>query len=77
MTNADRARRGLRAYLAVSHDNNDRLTNVGDLICDLLHFADTLTEVEFDVEEMGETRGMYAAHTAAYHYEAEVEDHDA
>jgi hypothetical protein len=46
VTNEERAERGRTAYSALRHDDNDPLTNIGDLIADLCHFADTFKEYE-------------------------------
>ena len=76
ITNTQRAARGSRAYESLAHDDNDTVTNVADLICDLLHFADATDDKPsgpgYDfADPTRESAGNYAARLALLHYEAE------
>ena len=77
-TNKDRAERGREAFLSVEHDDNDTLTNIYDLISDLLHFADAAPKPHgagYDfTDPTRESAGAYAARMALMHYEAEVNE---
>jgi hypothetical protein len=68
-TNADRASRGQEAYDAVTHDDNDTVTNIYDLVCDLLHFADCVP-----ADDLTGDCGEYVAEMALFHYRAEKDE---
>ena len=67
-TNAERAERAARVLEVAAPDDNDTLTNIYDLMCDLAHLADR------DAEGVVETPGFYALDMAEYHYRAELEE---
>jgi hypothetical protein len=78
MTNAERAERARRAFDAIPHDNNDRVTQIYDLVCGLLHLADTEDVVVWwhdpDNESAPSRPGEYVAKMALFHYLGEVEE---
>jgi ketosteroid isomerase-like protein len=77
-TNEQRAERARHAYNAVSHEDIDGLTNLCDLVTDLLHFADVLAwESRDDGGLEDETPGQFVARMAQYHYAAELAVSDA
>lgn len=71
-TNADRANDARIAFDASKHakEDNDELTNLYDLVCDLLHLADTLETVWARAESSG--NGDFVLDMAAMHYHAEL-----
>lgn len=76
-TNADRARRGRQAFNAMRHDDNDTITNVYDLICDIAHFADTIDGREYGFDVRGDdTAGHYVLSMAQMHYSAERKEEE-
>ena len=79
MTNDDRAERARLAFEASRYDANDPITNLYDLICDLLHLAD---RIELDPEDweppvLGtETNGEFVARMSLWHYREEVKEEE-
>lgn len=84
LTNADRAERARQAFAASPHfvENNDDLTNLYDLVCDLGHLADALAREDpsllddtpgFDTTDpTRETLGAYVHRLGAWHYSEEL-----
>ncbi len=72
-TNADRARDAGFAFQTseYSEQNNDPLTNIGDLICDLAHYADTLKDADGLEPEDGDTNGLHVISRGEWHYREE------
>lgn len=82
-TNADRAAAARVAFEASSHSkqSNNEITNLYDLVCDLLHLADTMPPEgnTYEGHRLGpgddEVRaGYYVLDMARYHYEAELDE---
>jgi len=77
LTNAERAADARKAFEASPHfsQNNEDVVNLYDLVCDLLHLADTLEdEIGGRTAESTSTKGEYVAAMALYHYRAELEE---
>lgn len=72
-TNADRAADARLAFEASPHsrESNDEITNLYDLVCDLLHLADTMNEVDGD-NSTWEHVGDFVLEMAEMHYNAEL-----
>jgi hypothetical protein len=70
-TNAARAAWAKMAFNAVEHDDNPQLVQMYDLICNLLHLADTMEDVEGQTG-LVETNGQYVARMALWHYGEEL-----
>ena len=83
MTNAERAERAGAAFLASDYadcngsDEIDRITDVYDFVCDLLHYADSLGDVDRFVPKEGETNGLYVSRMGRWHYEEELAEEQA
>lgn len=71
-TNAGRATSARAAFDAVEHDDNPPLVQMYDLICNLLHLADRLTDEESVAIAGTETAGAYVARMALWHYTEEL-----
>jgi hypothetical protein len=71
VSNAERAARGRKVFESVTHDDNDTLINLYDLIADLLHFGDEVAQQE----NLGpELVGEWLAEQATFHYREEVDE---
>lgn len=84
MTNEERAERARIAFEASPHsrENNDTITNLYDLICDLGHLADEIAETDagelehafekVDGDWKGDSPGAYVHQMGAWHYGEEL-----
>lgn len=73
MNNSDRSHKARVAFNASGYDDGDAMTNLYDLVCDLLHLAD---EYEADprqgVAPDTETNGEFVGRMGLWHYREEV-----
>jgi hypothetical protein len=75
MTNKERAERAKRAYIASEYDSGDVIVNLYDLVCDLLHFADSQPgDPAEHIVPNTETNGEYVARMGLWHYREEVRE---
>lgn len=82
MTNADRAEKAGEAFRSTPYYGangghpGDRLTDLYDFICDLLHYADHLGHYRAGIykDEDSETPGRYVARMALWHYDEELDE---
>ena len=75
-TNADRARDAGLVFVDSTYakQDNDALTNLGDFICDLLHYADTLTGQDYEPSGPDDTLGFFVLGRGEWHYRHELEE---
>ncbi len=72
-TNLERAERARKAYDAMGLDPDDVVTNLYDLVCDLLHFADLHAgDPAQRITPGTETNGEYVARMGLWHYREEL-----